>query len=126
MQLRVVNLEEKFSRFSDCWHPRIVGELNGQQIKIARLKGEFVWHHHENGDELFWVVEGQLRMKYRPPGGGEREAVIREGEFFIVPRGIEHLPIADEECRVMLLEPVGTQNTGNLSNERTVPAPEYL
>ena len=113
--MEAVNLAEKFSLFSDYWSPKIVGELNGQQIKLAKLKGEFVWHNHEKEDELFLVVKGRLRMKLR-----DREVLIREGEFLIVPRGTEHLPIADEECRVVLLEPASTLNTGNIKNERTV------
>jgi mannose-6-phosphate isomerase-like protein (cupin superfamily) len=113
--VEAVNLAEKFSLFSDYWSPKIVGELNGQQIKLAKLKGEFVWHNHEKEDELFLVVKGRLRMKLR-----DREVLIREGEFLIVPRGTEHLPIADEECRVVLLEPASTLNTGNVKNERTV------
>ena len=113
--MEAVNLAEKFSLFSDYWSPKIVGELNGQQIKLAKLKGEFVWHNHEKEDELFLVVKGRLRMKLR-----DREVRIREGEFLIVPRGTEHLPIADEECRVILLEPASTLNTGNIKNERTL------
>jgi mannose-6-phosphate isomerase-like protein (cupin superfamily) len=113
--METVNLAEKFSLFSDYWSPKIVGELNGQQIKLAKFKGEFVWHNHEREDELFLVVKGCLRMKLR-----DREVLIREGEFFIVPRSTEHLPIAEEECHVVLLEPASTLNTGNIKNERTV------
>jgi len=119
--MRAVNLGEKFSLFFDYWSPKIVGELNGQQVKLAKLNGEFVWHSHEKEDELFFVVKGCLRIKLR-----DSEALIREGEFLIVPRGTEHLPIADEECHVVLLEPASTLNTGNIENERTVSQPERL
>ena len=119
--MRAVNLAEKFSLFFDYWDPKIVGELNGQQVKLAKLKGEFVWHSHEKEDELFFVVKGCLRIKLR-----DSEALIREGEFLIVPRGTEHLPIADQECHVVLLEPASTRNTGNIANERTVSQPERL
>jgi mannose-6-phosphate isomerase-like protein (cupin superfamily) len=119
--MRAVNLAEKFSLFFDYWSPKIVGELNGQQVKLAKLKGEFVWHSHEKEDELFFVVKGCLRIKLC-----DSEALVREGEFLIVPRGTEHLPIADEECHVVLLEPASTLNTGNIENERTVSQPERL
>jgi mannose-6-phosphate isomerase-like protein (cupin superfamily) len=113
--MEVVNLAQKFSLFSDCWSPKIVGELNGQQVKVAKLHGEFIWHQHEHEDELFLVVKGRLRMKLR-----DREVTINAGEFFIVPKGVEHLPIAEEEVHVVLLEPASTLNTGNVRNERTV------
>jgi len=113
--MKVVNLAQKFSLFSDYWSPKIVGELNGQQVKVAKLHGEFVWHQHEHEDELFLVVQGRLRMKLR-----DREVTINAGEFFIVPKGVEHLPIAEEEVHVVLLEPASTLNTGNVRNERTV------
>ena len=113
----VVNLSEKFNLFSDTWHPRIIGELNDSYVKLARLEGEFVWHHHENEDELFLVVKGTLVIKLR-----DRDLTIREGEFAIIPRGVEHLPVAAEEVRVLLLEPKSTLNTGNVQNERTVEA----
>jgi mannose-6-phosphate isomerase-like protein (cupin superfamily) len=113
--MEVVNLAEKFALFSDYWHPRIAGELNGQQVKLVKLKGEFVWHRYEHEDELFLVISGCLRMQLR-----DREVTIKAGEFFIVPRGVEHLPIADEEVQVVLLEPASTLNTGNLRNQRTV------
>lgn len=109
-----VNLEEKFATFHEHWQPRIVGELNGQQVKIARLLGEFVWHHHEQEDELFLVVSGELLMEYR-----DRTVVLREGEFCIVPRGVEHRPVAESEVKVLLFEPASTLNTGTEENERT-------
>jgi mannose-6-phosphate isomerase-like protein (cupin superfamily) len=110
----VVNIAEKLSAIPDYWNPRIAGELNGQQVKLVKLKGEFVWHHHEHEDELFLVVKGELLMRLR-----DRDVTLREGEFFIVPKGVEHLPVAHEECHVVLLEPAGTLNTGNVRNERT-------
>ena len=109
-----VNIENKFSLFTDHWNPRIVGELNGQHVKLAKLKGEFIWHHHESEDELFYVVKGTLRMEFR-----DRTETIHEGEMIIVPKGVEHKPIADEEVHVVLFEPATTLNTGNLKNERT-------
>lgn len=110
-----VNLKEKLSLFSEHWSPRIVGELNGQQVKLAKLEGEFVWHQHEHEDELFLVISGRLLMRLR-----DQEIVLDEGEFFIVPRGVEHQPVAEEEVHVLLFEPAGTLNTGNVRNERTV------
>src|SRR5262245_51532654 len=110
-----VNLKEKLSLFTDYWNPKIVGELNGQQVKLAKLKGEFIWHHHDNEDELFYVVKGTLRMELR-----EKTIVINEGEFLIVPRGVEHKPVANEEVHLMLFEPASTLNTGNVHNGRTV------
>lgn len=111
-----VNLNQKFSLFQDYWSPKIAGELNDSYIKLAKLKGEFVWHHHETEDELFLVVKGTLLIKLR-----DRDLWLQEGEFVIIPKGVEHLPIAEEEAHVILLEPKSTLNTGNLQNERTVP-----
>ncbi len=112
-----VDLLQKFSLFSEAWHPKIAGELNDSYVKLARLKGEFVWHHHENEDELFLVVKGTLIIKLRG-----RDLTIREGQFVIIPKGVEHLPVAEEEVLVLLLEPKSTLNTGNVQNERTVEA----
>lgn len=109
-----VNLVEKFSQFADHWHPRIIGELNGQHVKAAKLRGEFVWHHHEHEDELFLVIKGQLTMEFR-----DRTVVVNEGEFIIVPRKVEHRPVAKEEVHVLLFEPVSTLNTGNVEDEKT-------
>ena len=117
----VVNIAEKLATIEDHWNPRIAAELNGQAVKLARLKGEFVWHHHEEEDELFFVVSGTLRMCFR-----DRDVSIRPGEFLVVPRGVEHKPVADEEVEVMLFEPVSTLNTGNRRNERTIESPERL
>ena len=119
--MNTINLKEKFSRFSDYCKPRIIGEMNDCHVKAVKLKGEFIWHHHENEDELFLVVKGTLRMKFR-----EHEAVVREGEFIIVPRGAEHCPVADEEVHVVLIEPRSTLNTGNITNERTVAQLEHI
>ena len=110
-----VNLSDKFMKFNDYWNPKIVGELNGQYVKLVKFKGEFIWHHHEQEDELFLVVKGTLRMKL-----GDKDVVINEGEFFIVPRGVEHQPVADGEVHVLLFEPATTLNTGNIRNERIV------
>ncbi len=116
-----VNLAEKFARFSEQWKPKIVGEVNDFQVKLVKVKGEFVWHHHDNEDELFLVVKGTLRMRLR-----DREVEVREGEFIVIPRGVEHLPVADEEVHLVLLEPATTLNTGNVHNERTVPELERI
>jgi mannose-6-phosphate isomerase-like protein (cupin superfamily) len=121
-----VNLAEKFARFQDYWSPKIAGELNDSYVKLAKLKGEFVWHHHENEDELFLVTRGTLRMKLRDPKAGEREVALGPGEFIIVPHGVEHCPVADEEVHLLLLEPKTTLNTGNLQNERTVAELERI
>lgn len=119
--MQTVNLAGKFSQFQDYYNPRIIGEVNDFQVKAVKLKGEFLWHHHEAEDELFLVVKGTLRMKFR-----DHESVVREGEFIIVPHGVEHLPVADEEVHIVLLEPKSTLNTGNVSNERTVGQPERI
>ncbi len=110
-----VNLAEKFSLFSDYWRPKIVGDLNDSYVKLAKLKGEFVWHQHEEEDELFLVVKGRLLIKLQ-----DRDIWLEEGELVIIPRKIEHLPVAEEEAHVLLLEPKSTVNTGNVRNERTI------
>jgi len=104
-----VNIAEKFTQFSEHWSPKIVGEVNNFHVKLAKLKGEFVWHHHEEEDEMFLVIKGRLLMKFR-----DRDVTIDEGEFIIVPHGVEHLPVAGEEVELILFEPAGTLNTGNL------------
>jgi mannose-6-phosphate isomerase-like protein (cupin superfamily) len=119
--VETVNLKEKFSRFSDYCNPRIIGEVNDCHVKAVKLKGEFIWHHHEQEDELFLVVKGTLRMKFR-----RREAIVNEGEFVVVPRGVEHCPVADEEVHIVLIEPKSTSNTGNITNERTVAQLERI
>jgi mannose-6-phosphate isomerase-like protein (cupin superfamily) len=110
-----VNLAAKFALFADYWSPKVVGELNGQQVKLARFRGEFVWHKHDGEDELFLVVRGRFRMEFR-----DRNVWLEAGEFLIVPRGVEHRPVAEEEVEVLLFEPASTLNTGNVRNERTV------
>lgn len=116
-----VSLADKFARFTDHWSPKVVGELNGQQVKLAKLEGAFVWHKHDEEDELFLVHRGRLRLEFR-----DRVVELSAGEFLIVPRGVEHLPVADEEVEVVLFEPASTLNTGNLRNERTVEVLERL
>ena len=110
-----VNLAEKLSLFNDLWSPKVIGELNDSHVKLVKLKGEFVWHHHEAEDELFLVLKGKLLIKLR-----DGQIELDEGEFVIIPRGVEHLPIAEEEVHVLLLEPKSTLNTGNVTSERTV------
>ncbi len=119
--LHKVNLRERLSRIPDYWHPRIVGELNGQHVKLAKLHGEFTWHRHAEEDELFLVLDGVLRMEFR-------DAVIEvePGEFLIVPRGVEHRPVAADEVQVLLFEPSGTLNTGDADDPRTIENPEWL
>jgi mannose-6-phosphate isomerase-like protein (cupin superfamily) len=116
-----VNLAAKLSLFSDHWNPRIVGELNGQQVKLVKFEGPFVWHRHENEDELFLVVKGRFRMEFR-----DRDVWLEEGELLIVPRGVEHRPVAEEEVHVLLFEPASTLNTGNVRSERTVEQLERI
>ena len=116
-----VNLDERLSRIPDYWHPRIVGELNGQHVKLAKLQGEFTWHSHENEDELFLVVKGSLEIRLP-----ERGVHLNEGEFFIVPRGVKHQPAAAAEAHVLFLEPASTVNTGGIRNELTRETLERL
>jgi mannose-6-phosphate isomerase-like protein (cupin superfamily) len=114
-RMEKVNLAQKFDLFKDHWSPKIVGELNDSYVKLVKLKGEFVWHHHEAEDELFLVVKGKLVIRLR-----DRDVRLEDGEFFIVPKGVEHLPVAEEDVRVLLLEPKTTLNTGNVKSERTL------
>ena len=109
-----VNIDEKLSLFSEHWNPKIVGELNGQYVKLVKFKGEFVWHKHDNEDEMFYVLKGEFNMKYR-----DKTVEINENEFIIVPRGVEHKPVAEEEVSVMLFEPKTILNTGDTRNEFT-------
>lgn len=113
----IIHLAQKFDLIQQYWSPRIAGELNDSYVKLAKLKGEFVWHHHENEDELFLVVKGSLTIRLR-----DRDLVLAEGDFVIIPRGVEHCPVAEDEVHVLLLEPKSTRNTGNVENERTVDA----
>jgi len=112
--MQKVNLSDKLARFSAHWQPKIVGDLNGQHVKLVKFKGPFVWHSHADEDELFLVVRGRFRMELR-----DGDIELEQGEFLIVPRGVEHRPVADEEVEVMLFEPAGTLNTGNVRGERT-------
>ena len=119
--METVNLQQKFALFSEHYKPHIIGEVNDCCVKVVKLKGEFIWHHHDHEDELFLVVKGTLRMQFR-----DHESIIREGEFVIVPRKVEHKPVADEEVHLVLIEPKSTLNTGNVTNERTVARPESI
>jgi mannose-6-phosphate isomerase-like protein (cupin superfamily) len=115
ISMEKVNIADKFKKITEYWKPYIAGELNGQLVKLDKLKGEFVWHHHEHEDELFMVVKGRFRMELR-----DRHIWLEEGEFLVVPRGVEHRPVADEEAWIVLFEPATTLNTGNVQNERTL------
>ena len=119
--MEIVNVAQKFNLFQDYWRPKIIGELNDAYIKAVKLKGEFIWHHHEAEDELFLVVKGRLLIKLR-----DRDLCLNEGEFVVIPKGVEHLPIAEEETHVLLLEPKSTLNTGNVQNDHTVAELERL
>lgn len=110
-----INLDEAFASIDEHWSPRVAGELNGQEVRLARLKGSFEWHHHEHEDELFLVHRGQLKLEFR-----DRTIELGPGEFMIVPRGVEHRPVAEEEVHVLLFEPASTVNTGNVKNSRTL------
>lgn len=119
--LEKVNLTQKFSLFNEQWSPKIVGEVNDFAVKIAKVQGEFMWHHHEEEDELFLVIKGTLTIRLR-----DGEVVLNEGEFVVVPHGVEHLPVAEEEAHILMFERKATLNTGNLQNERTVAELEQL
>jgi mannose-6-phosphate isomerase-like protein (cupin superfamily) len=119
--METVNLEEKLSQFTDYWSPKIVGEVNDAYVKLVKFSGEFVWHHHDREDEMFLVLKGRLRMRLR-----EGDLWVGPGEFVIVPRGVEHMPVAEAEVHVLLFEPRSTLNTGNVVNERTVPLLERI
>jgi len=121
MPTPVVNLKDKLAQIDEQWTPRIAGELNGQQVKLVKLAGDFVWHRHEDEDELFLVLRGRMGIEFR-----DGTVEIEEGEFTIVPRGIEHKPFAEEECHVLLLEPAGTLNTGDQRDARTVENPKRI
>ena len=112
--MKSIDPKQKLALFSDYWHPHIIGELNGQHVKLAKLKGEFVWHHHEHEDELFYVLKGRLLMKFR-----DKDVWVEEGEMIIVPKKVEHMPVAPEEVHVMLFEPATTLNTGNVTDQKT-------
>jgi len=116
-----VNLAQKLALFSEPWSPRVVADVNDCQVKLARLRGEFVWHRHEHEDELFLVIEGRFRMDFR-----DRQVWLEQGELMVVPRGVEHRPVAEQEAQVLLVEPRGTLNTGNVREARTVDRPERI
>ena len=118
---KAINVLEKLASIGDYWDPHIVADLNGQQVKLAKIRGVFDWHHHEAEDELFFVVRGRFRLEFR-----DHVAEVEEGELIVVPRGVEHRPVAEEECHILLFEPSGTLNTGNLLNARTVAEPKRI
>lgn len=119
--MQKINLAEKLARFSAHWSPKIVAELNGQHVKLVKFQGEFVWHQHEHEDELFFVVQGSFRMEFR-----ERVVELQAGEMLVVPRGVEHRPVAEREVSVMLFEPASTVNTGTAGGARTVAQPDWI
>ena len=121
LAMEKINLADKLALFTEHWSPKIVAELNGQHVKLAKLMGEFDWHHHEHEDELFLVLRGTLAMHLR-----DRVVNLAEGELFVVPRGVEHRPVAAEECHVLLFEPASTLNTGNVQSKRTVDRPDWI
>ena len=118
---RPVKLSEKLAQIKEYWDPHIIGELNGQEVKLAKVKGDFIWHSHQNEDELFLVLKGVLRLELR-----DGVVTLRPGEFYIVPRGVEHRPAAEEEVHLLMFEPASTLNTGNVRNERTVQKPHRI
>jgi mannose-6-phosphate isomerase-like protein (cupin superfamily) len=118
--LEVINLEDKFARFSEHWSPKILARLNDYHVKAVKLQGEFVWHRHDDTDELFVVTKGNLVIRFR-----DRDVTIGPGELLVVPRGVEHMPVAEEDCEVLLIEPAGTANTGHAGGARTAP-PEWI
>ncbi|MBC8756207.1 cupin domain-containing protein [Kordia sp. YSTF-M3] len=119
--MKAVNLKEKYDLFHDYWNPRIVAELNGQHVKVVKVKGELIWHRHEHEDELFYVIKGKLKICFE-----NSEKTINEGELFVVPKGITHKPIAQEECWLVLFEPSGTKHTGDQKCEQTVSKFEWI
>lgn len=121
MQKEVVNIKEKFSKFSEQWSPKIIAQMNNYQFKIARVEGDFVWHDHKDTDEVFIVIEGKLRIDFR-----KGNVVLNEGEMFVVPQGIEHKPFAEKECKILLVEPASTLNTGDVKNKQTTEKDAWL
>lgn len=117
----VVNLRDKLEQIARHWSPHIVGDVGDMHVKLVKFQGEFLWHHHENEDEMFLVVKGQFTMKLR-----ERDLQVREGEFVVIPRGVEHMPVAEREAHVLLFEPKSTLNTGNVQSDRTIAAPARI
>ena len=119
--MQKVNLTEKYSLFSEHWSPKIVGELNGQVVKIAKIQGEFVWHKHEHEDEFFLVNKGKMTIQLR-----DQSIELKQGEFFIVPKGVEHKPVAEQEAEILMFEPAGTLNTGDVRDQKTLDELEYI
>jgi mannose-6-phosphate isomerase-like protein (cupin superfamily) len=119
--MKKVNLSQKFDQIQEFWSPRIVGELNGQAVKIAKIKGDFVWHTHKNEAEFFLVIKGKMVIRLR-----ERDIQLEEGEFFVVPRGVEHKPVAEQEAHILMFEPMSTLNTGEVLNKRTIDKVERI
>lgn len=119
--MKVINIKEKFSKFNDYWNPRIIAELNGQAVKLAKIKGPFEWHKHDHEDELFLVYKGVLHMEFR-----DRVEVVNEGEIIVIPKGVEHRPVTEDEVEILLFEPLSTLNTGTEVNERTVQKLEHI
>jgi mannose-6-phosphate isomerase-like protein (cupin superfamily) len=124
--MQKISIAEKFTKISECYKPHIAAELNGQMVKLVKFDSPFIWHHHDQEDEMFLVVKGRFRMEYRDENSRPREEWINEGEFIVVPRGVEHRPVAEEECWVVLFEPAATLNTGNVVNERTVAQLQHV
>ena len=124
--MKKIRIAEKLAGFSEYWSPKIVGELNGQHVKLVKFQGEFLWHHHDAEDEMFLVLRGRFRMDFRDEAGAEQSMEIGENEFVIMPRGVEHRPFAKDEVHVMLFEPATTLNTGNVRSERTIQSPERI
>jgi mannose-6-phosphate isomerase-like protein (cupin superfamily) len=116
-----VNLQDKFKLFNEYWTPKIIGELNGQQVKLAKLKGEFVWHDHKDEDEMFLIIKGGLQIQFR-----DKTINLREGEMYIVPKGVEHNPVAKEEAWVLFFEPATTKHTGNIKDQRSVEIQDWI
>jgi len=119
--MQKVDVQKKLASFTDHWSPKVIAELNGQQVKVVKLLGEFEWHFHEQEDELFWVIEGCLEIHLR-----DKVVELHAGELCVVPRGVEHKPVANSECQIVLFEPAGTLNTGNIINDRTVNKPDMI
>lgn len=119
--MNVINIAEKLAQIDDHWNPRIVAELNGQHVKLVRFQGEFVWHQHDDADEMFLVIEGRFRMDFR-----DKQVWLNAGEFIVVPRGVEHRPVAEEEVQVMLFEPAGTVNTGDADDQTLKSDAQWL
>ena len=120
-KMEAVNLTEKFNLINEYWSPRLLGELNNQAVKIAKLKGEFIWHHHENEDEMFFVIKGSMTIKLK-----DKDIILNKNEFFIIPKGVEHKPVAKDEVLVMMFEPMSTINTGNIESDITIKDIEQL